>query len=72
MKTRVDPLMFTPLLKMKNDQSRRGVRSSNKSRNHCLHVISACAHVEFQTVTTYSKSHINIENFYDILGNDIP
>lgn len=72
MKTRVDPLMFTSVLKMQNDQSRRGVRFSDKSRNHCLHVISACAHVWFQTIMTYPKSHVNIENSYDILGNYTP
>jgi len=38
-KTHVDPLMFTPLFKMKNDQGRNGVRSSRDSRNLHLHAI---------------------------------
>lgn len=70
MKTHVDPLMFTPLLNMKNDQGRRGIRSSRDSRNLYLHVISVCAHVPLQTVTAYTKRHINFKISYDIPGID--
>lgn len=67
-KTHVDPLMFTSLLKMKNYQDRRGVRSSRDSTNLYLHVISVCNHVSLQTITVYTKAIFKIS--CDIPGTD--
>lgn len=57
-------------IEMKNDHSKRGVRPSRDSKNLYLHVISVCSHVSLQTVTAYTKSHINFKISYDIPGID--